>query len=372
MKYTKKMRMLNAYKGIFSDRYPVAPEFWYYYPAKVLGVSMIEFEREIPFWKSLNYVFEKYDCEGWGISFPHIQNENKEVLTKMDGYEEITSINYNGKKFESKKMFSKDEPSWVTKYLAEDLSDLSYVIDMMIDEKNTVDFKLASEEHTNVGESYLLEWWLGVPFFDFIAELTGFEQAVIYFMEEDEDVLKKYRDRYTQYQKNLIRQVSQNTPFESFNIGCSYSCNSLIGPNMWRKWDKPYLKEIADEVHKCNKLLHIHFHGRSIETAEDFKEIGIDCVCPFERPPGGDIVGLEGLKYVREKLGGKVTMNGNVHTVETLIRGNVQDVKREVREIKEAFDGEPRLIIGTGDQVGVETPEENILAMIDEAKLCNE
>ena len=62
-------------------------------------------------------------------------------------------------------MFSKDEPSWVTKYLAEDLSDLSYVIDMMIDEKNTVDFKLASEEHTNVGESYLLEWWLGVPFF---------------------------------------------------------------------------------------------------------------------------------------------------------------------------------------------------------------
>ncbi len=103
MKYTKKMRMLNAYKGIFSDRYPVAPEFWYYYPAKVLGVSMIEFEREIPFWKSLNYVFEKYDCEGWGISFPHIQNENKEVLTKMDGYEEITSINYNGKKFESKK-----------------------------------------------------------------------------------------------------------------------------------------------------------------------------------------------------------------------------------------------------------------------------
>ena len=137
---------------------------------------------------------------------------------------------------------------------------------------------------------------------------------------------------------------------------------------MWREWDKPYLKAIADEVHKHNKLLHIHFHGRSIQTAEDFKEIGIDCVCPFERPPGGDIDGLEGLRYVREKLGGKVTMNGNVHTVETLIRGNVQDVKREVREIKEAFEGEPRLIIGTGDQVGVETPEENILAMIEEAK----
>lgn len=45
--YTFKKRMLNAYKRIFSDRYPVAPEFWYYYPAKLLGVDMIAFESEV-------------------------------------------------------------------------------------------------------------------------------------------------------------------------------------------------------------------------------------------------------------------------------------------------------------------------------------
>jgi len=39
-----------------------------------------------------------------------------------------------------------------------------------------------------------------------------------------------------------------------------------------------------------------------------------------------------------------------------------------VRQIKETFAGEPRLIIGTGDQVGRETLEENIFAMIEEAK----
>ena len=41
-------------------------------------------------------------------------------------------------------------------------------------------------------------------------------------------------------------------------------------------------------------------------------------------------------------------------------------MRREVREIKEAFQGSPRLIIGTGDQVGKETPEENIFAMVEE------
>ena len=60
-------------------------------------------------------------------------------------------------------------------------------------------------------------------------------------------------------------------------------------------------------------------------------------------------------------------MNGNVHTVETLIRGKPADARREVREILAAFAGNPRVIVGTGDQVGGETPEENLYAMIDEA-----
>ena len=61
-------------------------------------------------------------------------------------------------------------------------------------------------------------------------------------------------------------------------------------------------------------------------------------------------------------------MNGNVHTVETLIRGAERDVRREVAEILEAFAGNPRVIVGSGDQVGRETPEENLFAMIDESR----
>jgi uroporphyrinogen-III decarboxylase len=105
-----------------------------------------------------------------------------------------------------------------------------------------------------------------------------------------------------------------------------------------------------------------------METVADFLELGIDCVCPFERPPGGDVDGLEGLKTVARLLDGRTTMNGNIHTVETLIRGTPEDVRREVREVWEAFRHTPRVIIGTGDQVGRETHEDNLHAMIEEAK----
>lgn len=60
-----------------------------------------------------------------------------------------------------------------------------------------------------------------------------------------------------------------------------------------------------------------------------------------------------------------MTFNGNVHTVETLIRGTPDDVRCEVNAIMDAFAGSPRLIVGTGDQVGGETPDENILTMIE-------
>ena len=57
-----------------------------------------------------------------------------------------------------------------------------------------------------------------------------------------------------------------------------------------------------------------------------------------------------------------------MHTVETLIFGTPEKARNEVREIKQAFAGSPRLIISTGDQVGADTNEEALLAMIDEAK----
>jgi len=373
MDYTPKQRMLNAYRGLFSDRPPVAPEFWYLFPAKVLGVSMVEFEREVPFWQALQTTFLKYGTEGWGAAFPDIihpevTKQTRFLKTTETRYRESVIHQYKGRILESSQIYDMQEPSWVEKHLVEDMADLPICMDMLLDPAIELDFTCVNKAHTTVGEDYLLEMWMGNPFFDFFGGMMGFQNAVEYFVSETEEKLEVDRERYIAHQKQFIRKVCANTPFESFAIGCSYSCNSLLGPTLWRKWDKPYIKAMAEEIHAHGKLLHVHFHGRAMETVADFAEIGIDCVCPFERSPGGDVECLAGLKQVRTLLDDKVTMNGNVHTVETLIRGTPEDARNEVRQIREAFAGSARFIIGTGDQVGRETPEDNIWAMIDEAK----
>jgi hypothetical protein len=182
--YTPKKRMLNAYKGIFSDRYPVAPEFWSLYPAKVLGVSMIEFEREIPFWESLQHIFRMHKTEGWGAAFPQVNNPDLDIkveLKKVKGtqYLETTNLRFKGIPFEKSKIYDENEPSWIKKHLINRVDDLEPALEMELSDKSEFDFNKVNSAHKSVGEDYLLEMWMGTPFFDSqTSERSGISKMV--------------------------------------------------------------------------------------------------------------------------------------------------------------------------------------------------
>lgn len=375
---TGKERMLNAYHGRVNDRVAIAPEFWYYYPAKVLGVDMLEFQREVPFHQALKTTFETFDCEGWGIAFagapnPDITHTGRETWLDDNTLETRTEIRTPVGTLTQAYRYSRDEPAWCTERPVKDLARDLPAWEVITFGANPADLDLAPllRAYEEVGETYLLEAWAGVPFFDTYAggREGGFEAGIIDLMTPElHPHLQELREKHTDQLVATARVICEQTPVESLCLGCSWSCNSLLGPRLWREWDKPGIQALCEEVHRHGRLLHIHFHGACMETVADFAELGLDCVCPFERPPGGDVAGLDDLKTVARLLKNRTTMNGNVHTVETLIRGTEQDARREVCEILEAFEGNPRVIVGTGDQVGRETPEANLHAMIDEAK----
>lgn len=373
---TPKNRMLNAYRGLAGDRPAVAPEFWYSYPAKLLGVDMIEF-RKIPFHHALQTAFARFGCEGWGIAWGHVPvpdittTGSERRIDELQVEHRQTVRTPFGVLSASHVLDRNDAAIWESEHYIKDFArDLPAFEHLTLaGDPEAIETAEAVQAWKEVGESYLLEFNLGSTFFDFIAPARegGFEQAIYDFMENESRLLE-LRERYIDFLTRKARTVCRKTPFESFFIGCCWSCLSLVSPEFWRKWDKPVLQAVADELHRHGRLLHHHFHGKCLEVTADFAEIGIDCVCVFERPPGGDVTGLEGLREVARRLGGRTTMNGNVNTVDTLIRGRPADARREVREILDAFAGNPRVIVGTGDQVGRETPEENLWAMIEEAR----
>lgn len=370
-----KQRMIHAYRGLPVDRLPVAPEFWYYYPARLLGVDMIQFSREVPFHQALKTTFEAFDCDGWGIASPHIPNPQVEGSGRERWVSETRlrteqTIRTPHGTLTSASLLDREEPGWPLERPIKDFArDLPAFEAWTLADPDALDPTAMNRAWEEVGESYLLEAFTGVPFFDYYAGAReGGLQAAVYDFVEHETALEGLRERYADHMVRKVRAVCEKTPFESLFIGCSWSCNSLIGPAMWRRWDRPVIAAAVREAHRHGRLVHLHFHGRCMEAVADFAELSLDCVCPFERPPGGDVEGLEGLREVARLLDGRTTFNGNIHTVETLIRGTPQDVRREVREVWEAFGHTTRVIIGTGDQVGRETPEENLRAMVEEAR----
>lgn len=375
---TGKQRMLNAYRGIASDTVAVAPEFWYYYPAKLLGVDMIAFARDVPFHQALRTTFEYFGCEGWGIAGVQVPNEtvsyrNTDRWVDDDTLDVRTVCRTPAGDLTSGYRISRQEPAWCTERPIKDLArDLpAWEMAQFGGQPENLDPSGLLTAWHEVGDRYLLEALLGDPFFDVIATARdgGFATAIYDFLEPDViPTLERLQETYTDYLVRMARAICARTPVESFFLGCTWSCLSLLGPALWRRWDKPVIAAVARELHRHGRLLHVHFHGRCREVAADLAEIGIDCVCPFERPPGGDIATPDDLRDLARLLQGRTTFNGNIHTVETLIRGTADDVRREVGEVLTAFAGNPRVIVGTGDQVGRETPEENLAAMIAAAR----
>jgi hypothetical protein len=365
--------MLAAYEGRFSDTVPVAPEFWLYIPARIMGLPVMEIELEIPRWKCLQIAFQHFDCEGWGCIAPEIPDGaeigERSIRTRLDEdrVEVLNTIDFESHSLQSRSIYSTKDPSWVVeRYIKDFERDWPIYAQMTFIPPDELDWKPVQKAIEEVGEDFLLEVFVGLNFIDYIGKQRqgGFEQ-VIFDLIDREDFMLDLQKRYKENITAKVFAAFNKTSARSVYVGCDWSSLSLLSPSIWRKWDKPVLKAVVKAAHECGGLVHHHIHGKCMQVLPELVEIGLDCICPFERPPGGDVMDLQ---EVREILGNQTTFNGNIHTVETLIRGNPEDVRREVLEILEAFSGSPRLILGTGDQVGAETPDENIYAMIETAR----
>lgn len=370
MQCTGRERLVAAYEGRFSDVVPVAPEFWYYVPAKLLGLPMYQFELEVPHWQALQTTFKHYQCEGWGIVAPATPKDwggkHASITRRIDEgrYEVANTIEQSQHSLTSRTIMDAHEPSWlVERYVKDFDADWPLYAQAALVPPEQLDWRPVQQALDAVGEDYLLEVYAGLPFIDFAGGQRegGLEQVIVDLIER-EDAMRELQQRHIENVVGTIRATFTHTSARSIFIASSWSSLSLLSPRIWRKWEKPLLAAAIQIAHECGGLIHHHFHGRCMGILNELAELGLDCICPFERPPGGDVTDL---RMVRQALNERTTFNGNVHTVDTLIRGAPADVQREVMEIMQAFAGSPRVIVGTGDQVGGETPEENIHAMID-------
>ena len=174
-------------------------------------------------------------------------------------------------------------------------------------------------------------------------------------------LLERAMDAYGEWALECVKATCTLIRPEMLMFSGSVSSMSVISPDLYRRYALPWLKKATEIARSHGVFTGVHMCGRSQAALPILSESGIDLIEPLEADPGGDV----NLAEVKRQYGDVFILKGNVNTFQTLAKGSPEDVTAEAAKIiADAGEGSG-LILATGDQVSVDTPEENFVALLE-------
>ncbi len=144
--------------------------------------------------------------------------------------------------------------------------------------------------------------------------------------------------------------------------GDSLASIDMISPDMYREYVLPYEKKLFASLkqytEKYGGYSLLHICGNNTKILNEIASTGADI---FEVDYKVD------LKLCREKLPEKMCIMGNINPV-TLLTGSEAEVERAALDCLEAAGSGEGFILGTGCEVAIDTPPENMQRMIQTAR----
>jgi uroporphyrinogen decarboxylase len=134
----------------------------------------------------------------------------------------------------------------------------------------------------------------------------------------------------------------------------------ILGSKLWHEFIFPRVSRMYAAVHEHGKYVFIHSCGKVEELFDDLIGAGLNCFNPFQ-PEVMDV------KALMKKYRGRLSFHGGLSMQKTLPFGSADDVRRESRELLE-LGTEGNYIFSPSHSVESDTPMENILAFIEEAR----
>ncbi|AKA67227.1 methylcobamide--CoM methyltransferase [Clostridium scatologenes] len=144
-------------------------------------------------------------------------------------------------------------------------------------------------------------------------------------------------------------------------IGDPISCGNLISPKQFREFSKPHLSKMIDGMYKITgQKPSLHICGKTKGIWNDLRDLNISAF---------SVDNCEDIEEVKNALGDKVCLVGNIDPVSIIRNGTVEDVYREVKNcIEKAADSPNGYIVGSGCDIPGGAPIENIKAVIEATK----
>ncbi|MBU0716300.1 MAG: hypothetical protein KJ964_13170 [Verrucomicrobia bacterium] len=199
---------------------------------------------------------------------------------------------------------------------------------------------------------------IGFSLFERAWTLAGMEN-VLMAMVADPDFIHTLLDRILAYNLRVIENACR-LDIDAMEFGDDWGQQTglIMGPELWRQFVYPRVRQMYQAVKARNKFVFIHSCGKVQEIFPDLIEAGLDVFNPFQ-PEVMDPVTM------KKQFGRRLVFFGGISTQRLLPFGTVAQVKKEVRELLKVVGEQGGYIAAPAHAIPGDAKPENIAAMLD-------
>ena len=190
----------------------------------------------------------------------------------------------------------------------------------------------------------------------------GFQVCFMDYIENPV-LIEEIHEFWLQWALTYVKAMVAARP-DVIMLGGSSASLSVSSPDLFKKFELPFVQKAAKICIDGNVVPHLHVCGRSAQLVDIVaEETDVQVMEPVEEPPGGNVE----MADIVKRYGHKLTFKGNVNTMQTMLMGSTQDVEEKCKRLIDIAAG-GRFVLSTGDQCGRDTPDANLFKMVEVAK----
>jgi len=137
-------------------------------------------------------------------------------------------------------------------------------------------------------------------------------------------------------------------------IGIGDAIASQISPAMYERVVQPREKKLVQAIHKMGAKVKLHICGNITHLLPGISDLGVDIL---------DVDHMVDMCRVRETVGDKVTLSGNLDPVSVIKNGTPDQIKKAFRRLYKEV-GNPYMV-NAGCEIPSGTPQENLQALCE-------
>lgn len=204
-----------------------------------------------------------------------------------------------------------------------------------------------------IGSDIILEGWVEGPVAE-AADLRGLNDLMLDF--DDDPVF--VRDLFAFVTAMELRFAREQIHAGADIIGIGDAAASLVGPRIYEEFVFPYEQRLVEGIRALGAKVRLHICGNTSKIVAGMGRLGCDIV---------DLDSMSPLAAAREVMGANQILLGNLNPVTVLLDGTPEIVTRGVAECHQLAGD--RFIVGAGCEVPAATPDENLRALCEYARV---